>query len=75
MSQSYVNTSSFPLDLGSPRIEEWVWPKFTFQFEPFKGYSRFLRYPGPGQGPGYRMLRVAVIVVLRIKGFYRISDI
>ena len=72
MSQSFVNTNSFPMELGvgAPRIEGWAWPKFSFQFEPFKGYSRFLRYPGPEQGMGYRLMRLAVLAVLRVKGWF-----
>lgn len=70
MSQSFANTNSFPIELGlgSSQTDRWVWPKFTFHFDPFKGYSRFLRYPGPKQGLGYRMMRAGVIIVLRVRG-------
>ena len=69
MSQSFVNTNSFPLELGlgASRVEGWAWPKFVFRFEPFKGYSRFLRAPGPDDGLGYRAIRVATIFALRVK--------
>ena len=72
MSQSFANTNSFPMELGleSPQIAEWAWPKFNFRFEPFKGYSRFLRYPEPHQGLGYRTMRIGVIVALRVKGLW-----
>ena len=55
------------LGLASPQVREWVWPKLTFQFEPFKGYSRFLRYPSPEQGLGYRFMRRGVITVLETR--------
>ena len=72
MSQSFANTNSFTLELGlgAPRTEGWAWPKFAFRFEPFKGYSRFLRYPGSDDGLSYRMIRVATIVVLQVKARY-----
>ena len=72
MSQSFANTNSFPMELGlgSPRAEELVWPKLSFCFEPFKGYSRFLRYPGPDDGLGYRVMRVGVYVSLRVRGLW-----
>ena len=56
------------LGLGSPRIEGWAWPKFDFQAEAFKDYTRFLRYPGPEQGLGYRVVRAGVITALRVRG-------
>ena len=70
MSQSFVNTNSFPLELGleSPRIDGWVWPKFNWKLEPFKGYSRFLRYPSAEDGLGYRVMRMGVIITLGVKG-------
>jgi hypothetical protein len=49
--------------LDIPRTERWVWPKL----EPFKGYTRFLRIPGPEQGLGYRVMRIVVIAALRVK--------
>ena len=67
MLQSFVNTNSFQTELGLGS-REWVWPKINFRFEPFKGYSRFLRYPETRQGWGYRAMRVTVLAVLRVKG-------
>jgi len=69
LSQSFANTNSFPIELGlgSQQEREWIWPKITFQFNPFKGYSRFLRYPGPQDALGYRIMRASVIVVLRVR--------
>ena len=71
MSQSFVNTDSFPLEfelgLGARRTEGWVWPKLTFRFQPFKDYSRFLRYPRPDDGLGYRAMRVVTIFALRAR--------
>ena len=58
------------LGLESQQTEEWVWLKPTFRFEPFKGYSRFLRYPDPEQGLGYRVIRMGVIVALRVRGLW-----
>ena len=70
MSQSFVNTNSFPLELGlgAQPIEAWAWPKITITFEPLKGYSRFLRVPGPQDGVGYRIARVGVLAGFRVKG-------
>ena len=67
MSQSYANTNSFPLDLGfeSPQIE-WAWTKFVFKFDLSKESIRFLRYPDPEQGLGYRIMRSAVIFGFQI---------
>ena len=71
MSQSFANTNSFELEfgLGSPR--EWIWPKFYFQLDLLKGLSRYLRYPSPEQGTGYRVLRIVAITVLQVRGYYQ----
>jgi hypothetical protein len=55
------------LGLGSAPVANWSWPKFNIHFEPFKGYSRYLRYPDADQGMDYRIKRIAVIFVLGIK--------
>ena len=72
MSQSFANINSFPIELvfGGQGRAEWVWPNIPFRFEPFKGYSRFLRYPGLRDGLGYRAIRVSVIAVLRVKAMW-----
>lgn len=62
MSQSYANTNSSPIGSGmGNQRKEWVWPK---------GYSRFLRYPGSQDRVGYRVMRVGVISVLRVRGLF-----
>ena len=73
MSQSFVNTGSLSVELGlgSPQIEEVFWSKFVFQLNLFERSIRFLRYPNPSQGLGYRMLRAGVIVALRVRGMYK----
>lgn len=55
------------LGLADTQTEGWVWPKQPILSNPFKGFSRFLRYPGPENGLGYRAMRVGVITVLRVK--------
>ncbi len=68
MSQLFASINRFQLEwgLGIRRIEGWAWPRFSFRLEPFRDCQRFLRYPEPQDGAGYRVLRVWVILALKL---------
>ncbi len=73
MSQSFANTNSFPLELGlgNQSAGEWALPKVDIRLDnPFKGASRFLRYPGPQDGVGYRAARVGVLLAFRVSSVW-----
>lgn len=69
MSQSFVNTDSFPIawDLQGPQIEKWVWPKLAFRVYWAQKCIHFLRCPESGQGVVYRIARVGVIFLFQVR--------
>ena len=74
MSQSFVNTNSFPLELelglGARPVGEWSLPKINVRFPSVTELSKFLRCPGPEQGMGYRAMRMGAITVLRVRSVW-----